>query len=193
MLQTDYQNGTCVNPQLGANERIAIITLSLGSKITIDSIVDLAGSLENPSPFAREILPRLHGMYMFANQLPLLELGREATALTKGKGAGAAGSLAALLQMRAQLAPSVQAKIGDKGAVPTLPIVAINDPNDLLSYSLTKKFVADMPQGCDFYDVTTPIGQRYLLGTVAHPMNAHTGHSKNRKVFRIVIDGAKVT
>jgi hypothetical protein len=184
----------CQEPSLEANAVVAMVTFSLGSAITFDAVEELEQQQSGPGSAAHALLGSTARVFMLANQLPLLALA----AAQPGQ-AGAAGSAHALASSAAAKPQTSLAKIlriresiaveHIKESAKALEVVTISDPNDLLSYPLPV-WLADQFPAARLVNVTTIIAQRFLAGTVANPMQAHTGHLRSRKVMKMLVDGA---
>ena len=116
---------------------------------------------------------------MFANQLPLLELGREPA------------------EVRGEIA--AYCKPGgtkyDQRSFGRLPIYAFSDPNDVLSYAIPPKFADEYldsrmcPKVTNIIiNVAKPISL-FGLGEVANPAEAHSGYDHDERVIAIVAHG----
>jgi len=126
------------------------------------------------------VLLRTFNIYMLANQLPLLGLADIPTPLTDGERA-ARNSLQELIRAR---------KAVSHNESRPFTIIAISDPNDLLSYPIPKGFgKSEETRDYQFINVITPIARKYALGTVAHPGKAHTGHADTPFVVDIIAHG----
>ncbi len=205
----------CDGASLEARAAVAFVTMSLGSRVAFDSLDELLASEPAPpggtyapggaqpgayqSGCARQLLGSTASVFMLANQLPLLGLAH-----TSPAEATHAAQTAGLAQQRAvpgrprSLAVRKSALSGVLDAFRAirrspgqrLEVVTISDPNDLLSYAVPKDF-ADAYQADDiqFVNVTTLIAERFALGTVANPVQAHTGHVGSGKVMKLLVEG----
>jgi hypothetical protein len=75
---------------------------------------------------------------------------------------------------------------------PPLEIVAFTDPNDLLSYKISRATLAEAgatPASYSASNVLYPVAPSYF-GVFADPLTAHTGYSSNAEVLDLVICGA---
>lgn len=167
------------------DENFAFITNSLGSRIAIDALQQMAEEMRAypkktaESKKAVELLQNKEiTVFMLANQLPVLQLGRPAP---KHKG-------------KKQDYCFENGLLYDQRIFRRLNVVAISDPNDLLSYGLepdaSDKYLdnALCPEISNVSVTTTPaldVG----FGEVANPLFAHTGYQKNPYVLDLIVQG----
>ncbi len=168
---------------------VDIVTFSLGSRIVFDTLVRLAeqtrGS-ENAEALRRFVLD-VGGVFMLANQLPLLELGAlEGPEGEETESEAAPGGLAGFLDLRAVAAEGGEEEKGEEPL--PLWIVAFSDPNDLLSYVIPEAFAAAHPEA-RYGNVVVSVATSALLGRLAWPTTAHTGHADSEKVLELLIEG----
>ncbi len=162
----------------------AFVTHSLGSRIVIDTLQHFGEqALETTTPkFAelREIFPTMKlPVYMLANQLPLLELGR--------KRATVRGQIARYCRSDGDLR--------DQRILAQLSIYAFSDPNDILSYPIPPKF-ADAyldsrlcPKVTNIaINVAKPISL-FGLGEFASPAAAHGDYEHDARVIALIAHG----
>jgi hypothetical protein len=149
------------------------ITMSLGSRILFDVLRGAAqasaGGDQAPrlpsgvEPGFRRLLARGVVVHMLANPLPLLELAAE------------------------PVEPGPQ--LPSLGRV---HLVAINDPNDLLSYPLTRGFLDRFAhQGLEIEatNVGVHVERTTILGLVVNPLHAHTDHDSSAAVLDLMVQG----
>ena len=81
---------------------------------------------------------------------------------------------------------------GTNATLPTLKIVAVSDPNDLLSYPLRRDdLVSEDPnQTIDFGNVFMCNAPAFV-GWVANPLIAHEGYFENPKLVKLLLNGYK--
>ena len=167
---------------------MALISESLGSYMLFDAIEGLNRGRVN-SPAGEPLFSRLRLFYMFANQIPLLELAE-----LKPR-PGAPGSRSVHRKHQAQRVPRSRAPLaGDRAAArpPTgvgpeaappetpLEIVAFTDPNDLLSYELSRRnyrLAGEDPHAFETSNVLYPNATAWL-GLFADPL------SRPHRLFR---------
>ena len=162
----------------------AFVTHSLGSRIVIDmaqSIGDWAMQQTAPEFVKlREVLQdKRLPVYMMANQLPLLELGRPPQSVR--------GQIDAYCKPDGALA-------GER-LIGQMPIYAFSDPNDMLSYPIPPKFADDYldsrlcPRITNItLNVADPISL-FGLGEVANPLEAHVGYENDERVIAFIAHG----
>lgn len=148
---------------------LIIVTESLGSKMTIDALKELAAA-GRPG-----LLRSSNQLFMMANQLPLLGL-----AFRRSPGADAGGDRE-LIEFR-RLWNQARAADGPgpvRGSDPPY-VVAFTDPNDLLSYRLRPDDSTSNVLGSN---------TRTYVGQIADPNAAHTTYERNREFMRLVLCG----
>jgi hypothetical protein len=162
----------------------AFITHSLGSRILIDAIQELGDwALQQTDPelvaTRRVFQEKQFRVYMFANQLPLLELGRK-PAPVRG-------------QIKDYCRPG-GSKYGDR-MIERMPIYAFSDPNDMLSYPIPPNFADEYmdsricPQFTNItLNVTSPINL-FGLSEVANPLSAHVDYDHDERVIALMAQG----
>ena len=180
---------------------IAMITISLGSAIVFDTILELSRGTPDERAAAIQVAGATRHAYMFANQVPLLELRDVSTPSSPGwldeypcrsnRGQEAAAALpergfGGFVQLRRQ----AMTKATEAGAtLPVLAVTAFNDPNDVLTYFFTQRFknhCADV----QFSNVTVTNAETLWLFLAADPVVAHTGYKANSRVIDLVLHGA---
>ena len=162
----------------------AIITHSLGSRVAIDSLQYFGAAVaEQDEPHlvrAREVLSDKEiRLYMLANQLPLLEMGRE----------------------RADVRGQVEEYCSPAGAhyderlLTKLSIYAFSDPNDILSYPIPPKFVQqyiDSRLCPSATNISINVAKEISLfgfGEFANPGEAHGGYDNDERVISLIAHG----
>ncbi len=166
-------------------DRAFFITHSLGSLITIDTIQSFAHQMAEHADSAkvkavRETLrARQFTVFMLSNQLPLLQLGRSPQMITERLddycGTGAPRATQRIL-----------------GA---LRVVAISDPNDILSYPVREDFartVLDSRLCTNLVNVSLNVAaEKDLFGATnfADPLTAHTGYLEDERVLQLITEG----
>jgi hypothetical protein len=177
--------------RLGAGDRVAIITFSLGSYVLFDTLEQIRSEGRQPMAAGmQKIADRTEQIFMFANQLPLLELSEltapepaAATALSLSAEQVRPNPLRAFLEQRRLQPNATQPEI--RTAPPPLQVVAFSDPNDLLSYKLTAADVAKNPCA----NVSLTIARWSYVGVVSNPYQAHTGWENDSRAISLLIDG----
>jgi hypothetical protein len=185
----DHTDGVCdlesrSRPQQVRTDDYAFVTHSLGSRIVIDNlqrVVEWIATQDSPAmvelknTFREKELP----IFMLANQLPLLELGRDPAAV----------------RGRVQDYCRPDGDSYDQRLVGRTSIHAFSDPNDILSYGLPPKF-ADAyldsrlcPKITNIsINVAKPISL-FGLGEVANPAEAHVGYDNDERVIALIAHG----
>ena len=148
----------------------------------IDELSGLDMSLEDRQKgerildaFQRE---KIH-VYMMANQLPLMQLGRDAPKIT-GK----------IRDYCREDGPTYDERILNE-----LLIVAFSDPNDVLSYAIPAKY-ADRymdsrlcPTIVNVSINIVPVTKLFQLGEVADPFRAHDDYDNDPRVIELITRG----
>lgn len=169
-----------------ARDDFFFITHSLGSRITLDTIQAFASDsrsalngsrLDTIRDIVRE---KDFTVYMLANQLPLLQLGRTPPEVT-GK-------------FREYCTPN--GSLQHARIFRRLNIIAFSDPNDILSYPVQDDFAE---QNIDsricprLANISLNVAQqRDIFGAAsfADPLTAHNGYVEDKRVIDLIIDGA---
>jgi hypothetical protein len=166
------------------DDDVVFVTHSLGSRIIIDALQlateEVADKQEPVIIAMKERFQRLQApVYMLANQLPLLQLGRKPAAVHG--------------QIDAYCRPSGE-KYADR-LVSRISIHAFSDPNDALSYAIPPKFANNVLESrlCPkitniILNVAKPISI-FGLGEVANPAEAHGGYDHDDRVVAIIARG----
>ena len=162
----------------------AFITHSLGSRIVIDALQYFGewALKQEAREFAelRKIFPNKEfPVYMLANQLPLLQLGRKPVSVR--------GRIASYCRPDGELR--------DQRIVRKLSIYAFSDPNDILSYPIPPKFADKYldsrlcPKITNIaINVAKPISL-FGLGEFANPAEAHGGYEHDERVIALIAHG----
>jgi len=193
----DYQEGNCVASRKShayqQNEDYIFVTHSLGSRIVIDALTralemtqqteERKGSLSPEEKYEALLFDRMKEkefeVFMLANQLPLLQLGR-AKPIVYGK----------IDQYCQKGGAHYDDRFFEK-----LSVIAFSDPNDLLSYSLPPNFRNEYMDSRLCPDITNvvlnvanvvPI---FTLGEVANPLDAHANYDNDDRVIGLITNG----
>ena len=171
----------------------AFVTHSLGSRIVIDALQAIAEAFSGEGgeetedllayPKIRELHEALQNkripIFMLANQLPLLQLGREEPTVT--------GQLDQYCREGGQKHKQRLFK--------ELPILAFSDPNDLLSYEIPPKYAMDnmdsriCPKMTNISINIAKVISIFGLGEVANPAEAHGGYDNDERVIKLIVHG----
>lgn len=167
-------------------ENIIYITHSLGSRILMDSVVDIVNEISREDvrshKDARLIIDELQNknitVFMMANQLPILQIGRpkpkvnnQINEYCKKKG-----------------------KKYDRRVFKKVNVVAFSDPNDLLSYDIPQNFVdeyIDSRMCPSVTNVNINIAEEisaFGVGLV-NPLTAHTEYDNDQRVIEMISKG----
>jgi hypothetical protein len=164
-------------------DEVAVITYSLGSYMCYDTLLKMSrgesimGERDYSAGVVRDLVGHTNYIFMLANQLPLLELSEISNPISlKQTSSSAVKSLA---EIRRQNRPKSAAQ--RQPAVLPLHLVAFSDPNDLLSYPLDEHSVSGT--SIAYSNVIISVQRSALLGIVADPMTAHTGHERSPAVM----------
>jgi len=156
---------------------LVLVSDSLGSKVVFDALIELLGGMSSASvqATARKGSDRLAQVFMNANQLPILGLADQTipTVATTPSAQGApTDSLQRYLRLREQAR--------------RLKVVALTDPNDLLSYRLMPSRYAG--ENVDIADVLVSNDKTYF-GLLSRPDTVHVGYSANPDAVAVIACG----
>ena len=164
----------------------AFITHSLGSRIVTDFLDRLAGLVPEGQKDRRYQYPNVIAalrdkelsVFMLANQLPLLQLGRPEPQVKGQKP-----------QYCGESAPKHEER-----ALKRLRIVAFSDPNDILSWAVPPDFIDEYidsracPQLTSVFVNVTPVTGAFGL-KFANPREAHIGYQNDPRVIGLMAGG----
>jgi hypothetical protein len=172
------------------NDIFVIVTHSLGSKITFDSlnvlIENLASSGSHQATSLTNLATGLSYLIMLANQVPLLQLG-DTNLLANQKAEARVSAVQKFLNTRRQALE--RREPGAKH--PKLKIIAVTDPNDLLSYPLRRTDLVTDPSNDIQFGNLFICNAPAFLGWIAHPVKAHEGYFENPKLVKLLIKGSE--
>lgn len=194
---------TALSKVLADNPRgqFVVVTESLGSKIFLDVMND---HLTAGSSWARDLSGRMVSLFMLSNQIPLLQMGdmninnlskelrqidSDALAsVTKSFKANAnASSGENLFQALKQFTSLNQEKTSGR-----TQLVAISDPNDVLSYPVPPDAVnASQYELINvFVNVArTGFSRPFRKAEVVNPVKAHLGYQGDKRVVGYIVSG----
>ena len=174
------------------NDDFIFISHSLGSRITIDGLQRLASVIDNPAKYSTStydvtpparMKPLLQQkkiqIFMLSNQLPMLQLGRE---------------LPEIAGQRADYCQPTGSRFASRLFSET-SIVAVSDPNDILSYAIPNHFTDKYLDSRLCVSVTNVninvarIYDAFGFGKFANPMEAHIGYTTDDRVIALLADG----
>ena len=163
-----------------AVDQYALVSHSLGSRITIDGLQRIATLIDKRDADFRETLKRKTiPIYMMSNQLPMLQLGRALPEVSN--------------QKQSYCQPTGENY--EKRMLTSTPIIAFSDPNDLLSYAIPSGFVDKYLDSRLCTDVTNininvaRIINAFNFGKVANPLDAHIGYDTDERVVALIAKG----
>ena len=168
----------------------AFVTHSLGSRITIDGLQRMAhvlgsdsniyhGSIKKPQTAVQILKEKETYIFMLANQLPILQLGRKKAEVT---------------QQYANYCQANGTLFKDRMYQST-KVIAFNDPNDIASYPIPYGFsqqYLDSRLCIDISNVEINIASvtdLFGLGTFANPLTAHSGYKSDDRVIALIAKG----
>lgn len=161
-------------------DEYAIVSHSLGSRITIDGMQRIATLLgERDAEFRYALKDKVIPIYMLSNQLPMLQLGRKLPEVNNQKSAYCQAN---------------GAKYNER-MVAKMPVFAFSDPNDLLSYPIPYGFVEQYLDSRLCLEVTNininvaRIFDAFGLGKMANPLDAHIGYDTDDRVVALIAKG----
>ncbi len=194
LIKTDYLDDSKTN-------QIVIISDSLGSSVIFDTVKETL-SIDKGQNFAVfESMQRFAGLstliFMNANQLPLIELGRiEAPTSSEDEWLNSypcpnSTDATGILGFVEKRNNAMQLKAVPEGSMTELQLVAFTDPNDALSYYLTSRF-KDRCSGdkVKIVNVLLTNAKWNYLFIFADPEKAHTsGFKTNDTAVKVVVEG----
>ena len=168
-----------------ANDDYFFVTHSLGSRITLDTVQSfatdsrLALSGSRLGGLREMVRNKEFTVFMLANQLPLLQLGRAAPEVTG----------------RYRDYCTSAGTHTDQRILRRLNIVAFSDPNDILSYPVQDDFAQNHIDSriCPrLVNVSINVAQqRDIFGAAsfADPLTAHNGYLEDARVISLIVNG----
>ena len=178
-------------------DQIVIITSSLASYMVMDTITQLNPEEEKLINID-ELFAKLDSIIMLANQIPLLLLS-EVTQIGEHLGdtpdfaqpdedLGSWFSYPVVRHLVDMRIESILNRYPGIREIPELNLVAINDPNDLLSYNLPGYL--DLEQDyVNYVNVVVNIARITPVTQIANPITAHQGHAQNADVIDFIVHG----
>ncbi|HEX4496650.1 MAG TPA: hypothetical protein VIE43_13340 [Thermoanaerobaculia bacterium] len=167
----------------GANDEVFIISHSLGSRLVFDALRN-----SDHHPEMETFKDCLGGVFMLANQLPLLELSDQTKSLP--------GEEANYATERTPGLEGVRNVIGRHRKGKSLQFIAFSDPNDLLSYALPPDWRKLLGPASDEASTRVSFVNAFVrnhaldLGFVVNPLQAHVGYWDNPYVWDLIAHGA---
>ena len=164
------------------DSNLAIISHSLGSRISLDSLQDAAFRISGNAAYRKvgeELKQKPVYLYMLSNQLPLLQIGQPLPEVSDQIGAYC----------------SENGEHYDGRVFKKLQIVAFTDPNDLFSYSIKPDFVnryVDSRLCPAVSNVTIEVAHiTSLFGSqaFASAQKAHSEYEVDSRVLKMLVSG----
>lgn len=160
------------------DDPLVVISHSMGSRIVVDALTEFSAA-ESARPVADHWRQRVVPLFMLSNQLQLLQLGRHAPEITEARDQYCGPQATAAGQRRLK----------------RLDIVAVTDPNDLLSYPVPQPFIDQFidsrlcPELTNVsFTVTNPV-DLFGIGQFAMPMDAHKGYLDHPELIQLLAHG----
>jgi len=168
------------------NDRIVFVTHSLGSKMTLDTIVD-----HTNNPAVTNLIGKTTDIIMLANQAPLLNLATETNELAFAPGEAVTehpNSLYRALKVVGEHKKGRPRTGFETNTLPVVRVVAASDPNDDLTFPLDTKPV--QVSGITVFTSNIYTFNAWsLLWLVEWPASAHTGYFVNDQLIAKLIEG----
>lgn len=182
---------------------IVLVSFSLGSKILLDVLDRMRRQTSKEQALEAEFSSRIRLFFMLANQIPLLRLGElqgDSTLTMQALEEKTVEmryeldrSLLEFIQARGNRKRSQQLQPADTGRAPW--IIALSDPNDLLSYPIPRDLAQAYPN--TFVNVSLSVSRRgYVIpfvGTFTDPFKAHTDYGSNKRMLELLLHGWQLT
>jgi hypothetical protein len=175
------------------NAKFIGISESLGSKIFIDTMND---NLKDKTDWAIRWQANLTSIFMLSNQLPLLFLGdldtKEEWVVAFKSDTSRSNEAQIQQTLRKAHEPLMEfTSYGDRSNS-KVQLVAISDPNDILSYPVPASAV--FSENFELTNVTVSIAEKgyswpFGKPKIVNPIDAHLNYQKNQHVINYLIDG----
>lgn len=176
------------------DNQIVLISDSLGSAIVFETVDEIRKGSKMSINKIEQFASHTTHIYMNANQLPLIQLGRikgpkpnETTKewLNNYPCHGESSGLSGFSKAREEVINK------NKLPYPMLEIVAFSDPNDALTYHLTKRFKKNCSDNkVRIINATLTNAHWNWLLVFANPYKAHAeGFKTNEKAIDLIING----
>jgi hypothetical protein len=176
--------------------RYFIVTWSLGSKIVFDCLSKpvaatqpaTAGELDTQTALT-SIARRTDSVFMLANQLPLLAMVDAKPTTNPVESKATAEGIEGFVKHRNAARTAVDSPPR------RLSVVAVSDPNDLLSYPIPDWMAQRVPDAY-FTNVSISVAHTALYvpflfggGWTINPATAHTAYGSDKEVIHLIIEG----
>jgi len=170
------------------NDHYALISHSLGSRITIDGLQRIAAlfgnttgkirGIDRPEELVQAFQEKKIPIYMLSNQLPMLQLGRKLPAVTGQKSAYC----------------DTSGENHNLRILSETSIIAFSDPNDLLSYAIPYGFIDRYLDSRLCIEVTNiNINVAKIITAfgldMANPLEAHIGYETDDRIIAMLANG----
>ncbi|MEJ1297046.1 MAG: hypothetical protein RPU64_00590 [Candidatus Sedimenticola sp. (ex Thyasira tokunagai)] len=165
---------TYISNRVGENDHVIFIAESLGSRVTFDTL--LGKGVIRSEAEANKLIEKSSQLWLLSNQLPLLQLGKKEKR----------SSLERLIDKRYEI-DTARGQQG-RGVEKPLQVVAFSDPNDLLTYPISRN-LAQQHKNARFYNALIN-NNKYAYFGVVNPLKAHVGYRTNGKVMDAIASGA---
>ena len=172
------------------------VSFSLGSKIIFDAVDGLEKDME--FQIGDDVVDRTASFFMLSNQYPLFALSA-VSPMTRPADASDENGYETMLRFIQRKKERILARSSAQQAASALPmrlsIVSVNDPNDLLTYTIPASIREEFPDTLINVQMTVA-KTAYLVptyGYIVNPLTAHTGYGHDPDVIKLIIDGAKAT
>jgi hypothetical protein len=171
---------TCSGMGRNSQTPVVLVPESLGSKIMMDALLSIRG--ENKG----RALGPVKAIHIATNQIPLLsQADAEDTSSRKQMDSG--GEAPGAKEFRTLVEQLSGGRSSAKRFGEKISVVVYTDPNDLLGYPLTEKWI---PANGAATLTNVLVSNNYTyFGYVENPLPAHSG-TTGPQVFRMVIEGS---
>jgi hypothetical protein len=163
-----------VGTQVAQTRRLIFLTHSLGGRMIFDVLADL---LNDRTSAAYAVLRNGFQVYMFANQISLLELTDHADPVARFEGN------AVIRFSRALRGPALEHNDAASGQ-----FVAFNDPNDVLSYQLPDHIMLELGAAGQAANLTVSNAATWF-GLIESLTSAHDGYLVRGRIWRAITRG----
>lgn len=170
------------------NDAYAIVSHSLGSRIVMDGMHDIAERMAKTvdgkatqleTRFIEGFQQKSIPFYLMSNQLPLLEMGEEPPEIINHQDEYCVAG-----------GEHYQQRLVNKTS-----IIAFSDPNDLLSYAIPQEFAQhnlDSRLCAEITNININVAHvidMFGFGKFANPLTAHTGYDSDDRVVALIANG----
>ncbi len=185
-------NQACIPNEKSVNnmnsDHYALISHSLGSRITIDGLQRIAAlfgnttgkirGMDRPEELVQAFQQKKIPIYMLSNQLPMLQLGRKLPAVT--------GQWDAYCHKDGE---NYNSRILSQTS-----IIAFSDPNDILSYAIPYGFIdryLDSRLCVDITNININVAKiiKAFGVDMANPLEAHIGYETDDRIIALLANG----